>query len=90
MSKPLTKSELIADIAYRAEMSVSNATAALHAVISSVSAQLAEGNTVLLPGLAKFEPHDSTGEMIEKVADRGVKVSALRETKAAVYSDGAR
>lgn len=38
MAKPMTKAELIEDIADRAEMSKADAAVALHAVVASVSA----------------------------------------------------
>lgn len=93
MAKPITKAELIADIAERSEMRKAQAGDALEAVIAAISAQLVAGKTVTLPGLAKFEIRErparqvrnvSTGEMIDKAADRTVKISALTGIKAAV------
>lgn len=54
----MTKADLIADIAERSGMSKAHAGAALEAVTASISAQLALGNSVELPGLAKFETRD--------------------------------
>lgn len=92
-SKPLTKSELVADIAERSNVQKAQAAAALDAVITSISAQPVAGNAVVLSGLAKFEIRDrparkmrnpSTGATFDKEADKAVKISALSAIKAAV------
>lgn len=93
MAKPITKADLIADIAERNGISKAQAGEALDAVTASISAQLVAGNAVALPGLAKFETRDrparqvrnvATGEMMEKDADRAVKITALTGVKTAV------
>ena len=93
MAKPITKADLIADIAERSGISKTQAGEALDAVTASISAQLVAGNAVALPGLAKFETRDrparqvrnvATGEMMDKGADRAVKISALTGIKNAV------
>lgn len=93
MAKPITKADLIADISERSEMSKAQAGAALDAVTASISAQLVMGNTVALAGLAKFETRDrparqvrnvAMGAMMDKGADRAVKITALTGIKAAV------
>lgn len=93
MAKPITKADLIADIAERSGISKAQAGEALDAVTASISAQLVAGNAVALPGLAKFETRDrparqvrnvATGEMMDKGADRAVKITALIAIKAAV------
>ena len=93
MAKPITKADLIADIAERSGISKAQAGEALEAVTASISAQLVLGNAVALPGLAKFETRDrparqvrnvATGEMMDKEADRAVKISALTSIKNAV------
>lgn len=93
MAKSITKADLIADIAERSGISKAQAGEALDAVTASISAQLVLGNAVALPGLAKFETRDrparqvrnvATGAMIDKDADRAVKISALSGIKAAV------
>ena len=89
----MTKADLVAAIAAQANITKAQATTALDAVIATISAQLIAGQTVILPGLAKFETKDrparqvrnvATGTMIEKEADRAVKLSALSGIKAAV------
>ena len=93
MAKPITKAALISDIAERSGISKAQAGEALDAVAASISAQLVAVNTVALPGLAKFETRArparqvrnvATGEMMDKDADRAVKITALTAIKAAV------
>lgn len=93
MSKPITKAELVADIAERAGISKAEANKTLDATIDAITARLVAGDAVSLPGLAKFETRDrparqvrnvATGAMMDKAADRAVKVSALSGIKAAV------
>jgi len=93
MTRPITKAALVADIAERSGMTKADASTALDAVTDAISAQLVAGNAVTLPGLAKFETRNrparqvrnvATGAMIDKDADRAVKVSALAGIKDAV------
>jgi DNA-binding protein HU-beta len=93
MSKPITKADLVADIAERAGISKAEANKTLDATIDAITARLVAGDAVSLPGLAKFETRNrparqvrnvATGEMMDKAADRAVKVSALSGIKAAV------
>ncbi|MBE0455001.1 MAG: HU family DNA-binding protein [Roseovarius sp.] len=89
----MTKADLIADIAERSGISKAQAGEALDAVTASISAQLVAGNAVALPGLAKFETRDrparqvrnvATGALMDKGADRAVKITALTAIKNAV------
>lgn len=84
---------MIADIAERSGISKAQAGEALDAVTASISAQLVAGNAVALPGLAKFETRDrparqvrnvATGALMDKGADRAVKITALTAIKNAV------
>jgi DNA-binding protein HU-beta len=84
----MTKAELVGHIAARGDI-----TKALDLVTAEISAQLVAGNAVTLAGLAKFETRDrparqvrnvATGAMIDKEADKAVKISALSGIKAAV------
>lgn len=93
MPKPITKAELVADIAERAGISKAEANKTLDATIDAITARLVAGDAVSLPGLARFEARDrparqvrniATGAMMDKAADRAVKVSALSGIKAAV------
>lgn len=93
MSKPITKAELTAGIAAEADISKADANRILDATIEAIRKRLIAGEAVTLPGLAKFETRDrparqvrnvATGEMMDKPADRTVKVSALGGIKMAV------
>ena len=93
MSKPITKAELVADIAERAGISKAEANKTLDATIDAITARLVAGDAVSLPGLAKFETRArparqvrniATGAMMDKAADRAIKISALSGIKAAV------
>lgn len=93
MTRPITKADLVADIAVRANTSKAEASQLLDATIDAISAQLVAGNAVSLPGLAKFETRNrparqvrnvATGAMLDKPADRAVKISALSKLKMAV------
>ena len=74
-------------------MSKIEATAALDAVASAIAPRLVQGDAVTLPNFAKFEVRDrparqvrnvATGVMIDKDADKAVKISALTGIKDAV------
>jgi DNA-binding protein HU-beta len=93
MTKSLNKSELVAEIAAYSDMNKAQAAAALDAIVAVITAQMVAGKTIMLPGLAKFETRDrparqvrnvSTGAMMDKAADRAVKISAMSGIKAAV------
>ena len=93
MTRPMTKAELVGHIATRADITKADAAKALDLVTAEISAQLVAGNAVTLAGLAKFETRDrparqvrnvATGAMIDKEADKAVKISALSGIKAAV------
>lgn len=93
MTKSLNKSELVAEIAAHSDMNKAQAAAALDAIVAVITAQMVAGKTIMLPGLAKFETRDrparqvrnvSTGAMMDKAADRAVKISAMSGIKAAV------
>ena len=92
-NKPMTKSDLVAEIAKQGDMTKSQAAAAFDTIVAVISAQLVAGQTVILPGLAKLETRErparqvrnvATGEMLNKAADRAVKISAMTAIKAAV------
>jgi DNA-binding protein HU-beta len=93
MKKPMTKAELVTQIATHGDLTKAEATTTLDTVVAVITAQLIAGETVMLPGLAKFETRDrparqvrnvSTGAMLDKEADRAVKISAMTGIKAAV------
>lgn len=93
MAKPITKAELIAAIAAQAGLSKAHTLIVFDATIAAITAQLKAGATVNLPGLAKFEVRDrparqvrnvATGAMMDKAADKSVKISALTSLKTAI------
>lgn len=95
MPKPITKAELTSAYALRADISNKEANRLIDALIATISEQLVNGQAVLLPGLAKFETRERparqvrnvrTGEMMDKAADRTVKISPVTGIKAAVNS----
>jgi DNA-binding protein HU-beta len=93
MTKPITKAELVSHIASRGDITKVEAATSLDLVVEVISEQLVAGNAVTLSGLAKFETRDrparqvrnvSTGAMMDKEADKAVKITALTAIKAAV------
>jgi DNA-binding protein HU-beta len=93
MARPITKADLVADIAAHSDISKAEAAIALDAVTAVISARLVAGDAVTLPGVAKFETRErparqvrnvATGAMMDKDADRAVKISALTGIKVAV------
>ena len=93
MTRPMTKAELVGHIAARGDITKAQAATSLDLIVAEISAQLVAGNAVSLAGLAKFETRDrparqvrnvATGAMMDKEADKAVKISALSGIKAAV------
>ena len=93
MSKPMTKTQLIAALAEEMGADRKTAGAALDAVASLVAREVAAGGTVTLPGIAKIACRDrpartvrnpATGATMEKPADRSVKVTVAKQLKDAL------
>ena len=89
----MTKQDLIDSIAGDADLSKSQAGAALDATLGAISKTLASGGEVALPGFGKFSvSHRSartgrnpqTGETIQIQASKSPKFSAGAKLKAAV------
>lgn len=92
MSKPMTKTQLVAAIAEAMGSDKKVAGAALDAIASVVAREVASGGAVTLPGLGKVAckarperqvRNPATGETVTKPADKQVKVTiakALKET----------
>lgn len=59
MAKPITKAELVAEIAERHRMTKAEANTVVDAASATIAALIVEGKTVTLPGLAKFEARAS-------------------------------
>ncbi len=90
MSKPMTKTQLVAAIADAMESDRKTAAAALDAIASVVAREVAAGGIVNLPGLGKVAckarperqvRNPATGETMTKPADRQVKFSVAKALK---------
>ena len=93
MSKPMTKTQLVAAIADQMGGDKKTASAALDAIGAVVLREVAAGGTVTLPGIGKVvcrtRPerqvrNPATGETITKPADRMVKISVAKALKDSV------
>ena len=89
----MRKSDLINHIARNADISKVSAGRALDAAISGITAAVAAGDTVALPGFGSFKPTDraaregknpKTGEVLQIAATTVPKFSAGASFKAAV------
>ena len=92
-TKPLTKTQLVAAVAEAMETDKKTATAALDAIADIVSAEIAKGGAVTLPGVGKIFCRErpermvrnpATGEQIKKEADKQVKITIAKSLKDAV------
>ncbi|MBE0552137.1 MAG: HU family DNA-binding protein [Rhodobacteraceae bacterium] len=93
MSKPMTKTQLLAAVAEAMGSDKKTASAALDAVAAVVAREVAAGGAVTLPGLGKVvcraRPerqvrNPATGEMVTKAADKQVKFSIAKALKDSV------
>ncbi len=90
MTKPMTKTQLVAAMAEATGSDKASANRSLEALTAIVSGEVAAGGAVTLPGLGKFMCRDrpkrmvrnpATGEQFEKEADRVVKVTIAKALK---------
>lgn len=90
MSKPISKSDLVAAIADALGSDKKSAGAALDAVCDTVSKSVAAGNAVMLPNIGKLSLRDraarqvrspATGALIDKPADKVVKFTVAKYLK---------
>jgi len=90
MSKPMTKTQLVAALAEATGSDKAAANRALDALSSIVTSEVAAGGAVTLPGLGKFACRDrparmvrnpATGAQMAKDADRVVKVTIAKALK---------
>ena len=88
--KPMTKTQLVAALAESAELDKVTASRALDALTEIVTKEVAAGGAVNLPGLGKFAcrarpertvRNPSTGEQMQKPADRVAKVTIAKQLK---------
>lgn len=93
MSKPMTKTQLVAAIAQEMGADKKSASGALDAIAAVVAREVAGGGTVTLPGIGKVvcrsRPqrqvrNPATGETMTKPADRVVKISIAKSLKDSV------
>ncbi len=93
MSKPMTKTELVAQLAEVLGSDKKSAGAALDAIATVVARTVAEGGTVTLPGIGKVAVrarperqvrNPATGETLTKPADRQVKFAIAKSLKDSV------
>ena len=92
-TKPMTKTQLVAAIAESMDADKKTANAALDAVIGIITREVAAGGAVTLPGVGKIFCRErparqvrnpATGEMIEKDADKVVKMTIAKALKDSV------
>ena len=95
MSKPMTKTQLVATLADAMGGDKKTASAALDAITEIVTREVANGGAVTLPGLGKFAcrarperqvRNPATGETMTKPADRQVKMTIAKALKDSVNS----
>lgn len=93
MSKPMTKTQLVAAIAEEMGSEKKSASSALDAIAAVVAREVANGGSVALPGIGKVvcraRPerqvrNPATGETMTKPADKVVKISIAKALKDSV------
>ncbi|PTV94177.1 DNA-binding protein HU-beta [Rhodobacter aestuarii] len=93
MSKPMTKTQLVAALAEAMGSDKKTATAALDAIAEVVTKEVAEGGAVTLPGIGKVSckarpermvRNPATGDTMMKPADKQVKVTIAKALKDSV------
>lgn len=93
MAKPMTKTQLVAALAEKMDADKKAAGAALDAITDIITAEVAAGGAVTIPGVGKFYCKErpermvrnpATGEQIKKEADKQVKVTIAKALKDSV------
>ncbi|SIS86831.1 HU family DNA-binding protein [Phaeovulum vinaykumarii] len=93
MSKPMTKTQLVAALAEEMGSDKKAAAAALDAIAAIVTREVAAGGAVTLPGIGKVScrarperqvRNPATGETMMKPADKQVKVTIAKTLKDSV------
>jgi len=93
MSKPMTKTQLVAALAETMGSDKKTASAALDAIADVVTKEVANGGAVTLPGIGKVyckaRPerqvrNPATGDTMTKPADKQVKVTIVKALKDSV------
>lgn len=93
MSKPMTKTQLVAALADEVGGDKKSAAAMLDAIAVVVSREVANGGAINLPGIGKIAcrarpermvRNPQTQEMVQKPADRQVKMTIAKSLKESV------
>lgn len=93
MSKPMTKTQLVAALAEAMGSDKKTAGAALDAIAALTAREVAAGGSIALPGIAKIACRErpartvrnpATGESMQKPADKSVKVTVAKALKDSV------
>jgi DNA-binding protein HU-beta len=93
MSKPMTKTQLLAALADAMGSDKKTANAALDAIAAVVTREVTTGGAVTLPGLGKIVCRErperqvrnpATGETVTKAADKQVKFTIAKALKDSV------
>ncbi|SES10051.1 DNA-binding protein HU-beta [Tranquillimonas rosea] len=93
MSKPLTKTQLVAALSDEMGSDKKTAGEALDAITSVITKEVANGGAVTLPGVGKIYCRErpermvrnpATGEQIKKDADKVVKMTIAKALKDSV------
>ncbi len=88
--KPMTKTQLVAAIAEATALDKASTNRVLDALTEIVTREVAAGGAVNLPGLGKFScrarpertvRNPSTGEQMQKPADRVAKVTIAKQLR---------
>ena len=95
MSKPMTKTQLVAALAEEMGTDKKSAGGALDAICNLITREVAGGGAVTLPGVGKISCRErpermvrnpSTGEQFKKEADKVVKMTIAKALKDSVNS----
>ena len=93
MTKPMTKTKLIAELAEEAGTDRKTAAALLESLSTIITREVVAGSAVTLPGVGKISCRErperqvrnpATGETMVKAADRAAKVTIAKALKDAV------
>lgn len=91
--KPMTKTQLVAALAEELGSDKKSAAAALDAITAVVTREVSNGGAVTLPGIGKIAcrqrpermvRNPQTQEMVQKPADKQVKVTVAKALKDSV------
>ncbi len=93
MSKPMTKTQLVAALAEEMGADKKTAGSALDAIVGIITNEVSGGGAVTLPGVGKIYCRErpartvrnpATGEQIQKEADKVVKMTIAKALKDSV------